>query len=629
MLCPDTQQRLDAAYVFGTTYQQSCTIPVLELLSRFPEPVFYQLYLQYQDSKGVDKMWPIPVQNLNQMSSTSGSSRDVRRFFLVDGLTGRANSLTESPQSVRYLRRLLLSVYVPTNNPGDIPPFQLMVEYSTLTVPSSTAAQVSFSVTYSMNEETMQRNTAISVGVLGILSLLLAMLETNSWSRRAGQQYISLTTIAKALSFLIGNLANTFFFVTFGTGVYWLIAFKGQSSTVDKVLPSPGGTVETDFIIFFSLAFAFKALQLIHLLIIQVSISIFLIDWEKPRNTANGKESHDHGLSVSAWRTFFVANEWNEIQTMRKLNPVLQLLLVLLIMQVIGVENIASRDLSLTILPGGEEYTAPWSPILRYGLTASVWLAVGLVQVLFHLVIYERFVEDKIRQFVDLCALSNVSVFILVHRCYGYYIHGRSVHGHADVNMEAIRANLRREEENLCALRGLEPNSETQTFEVALTERVRQRLDRILLTMKEASVATHQHGGAEGPQEQITKAYYSMNRFLSSFIEHAHKDMDYILKDKLLLERIMKYEFQQPIERTIFYRDPDSITFSNVLYYGHELTLLLFDTLLFCIIDLGSQDLVLATILTFAVQQVIAMLRCYISRHNVSKKTLVDKCFLI
>ncbi|XP_036391497.1 meckelin-like [Megalops cyprinoides] len=339
--------------------------------------------------------------------------------------------------------------------------------------------------------------------------------------------------------------------------------------------------------------------------------------------------SHDHGLSVSAWRTFFVANEWNEIQTMRKLNPVLQLLLVLLILQVIGVENIASRDLSLMVQPGGEEYTAPWSPILRYGLTASVWLAVGLVQVLFHLVIYERFVEDKIRQFVDLCALSNVSVFILAHRCYGYYIHGRSVHGHADVNMEAIRANLRREEENLCALRGLEPNSDTQTFEVALTERVRQRLDRILLPIKEASVATHQHGGAEGPQEQTTKAYYSMNRFLSSFIEHANKDMDYILKDKLLLERIMKYEFQQPIERTIFYRDPDSIAFSNVLYYGHELTLLLFDTLLFCIIDLGSQDLVLATILTSAVQQVIAALRYYISRHNVSKKTLVDKCFLI
>lgn len=86
---------------------------------------------------------------------------------------------------------------------------------------------------------------------------------------------------------------------------------------------------------------------------------------------------------------------------------------------------------------------------------------------------YAHFVEDKIRQFVDLCSVSNVSsghcmkpffsvfmawiniffvfvsvqisVFILSYRCFGYYIHGRSVHGHADTNMEEMNNNLRRE----------------------------------------------------------------------------------------------------------------------------------------------------------------------------------------
>ncbi|KAJ8343775.1 hypothetical protein SKAU_G00311040 [Synaphobranchus kaupii] len=632
-LCPDTQQRLDAAYLFGTTYQQSCSIPVMELLSRYPEPVFYQLFLKYQDREGADMVWPVPVQHLNQVSSPGSvttpvftdRSMAVRRFFLVDGLTGRDGSVTQQPLSVRYLNRLLLRVNFPTNTPTDTPPFLLLIEYNTVSDPANAVAQVSFTVTYSMSEDDMQRDTAISLGVLGMLSILLAMLETSSWSHRAGQQYISLTTIVKFLAFLIGNLANTFFLVSFGTGVYWLIAFKGQRSTVNMVLPSSGGTLETNFIILLSLAFVFKTLQVIHMLIIQVSISIFLIDWEKPRNAANASA----GLGVSAWRTFFVANEWNEIQTARKLNPLLQLLTVLLILQVIGVENIASRDLNLVLQPEGTQYAASTSPILRYGLNASVWLAVGLVQVLLYLVIYERFVEDKFRQFVDLCAMSNVSVFILMHRCYGYYIHGRSVHGHADVNIETMRASLRREEANLCALRGLEPNSDTQTFEVALTDRVRQRLDRIKLSFAEASGARGQHGGTEGPQEQTTKAYHAMNYFLSSFIEHAHKDMDYIVKDKLLWERIMKYEFQQPVERTIFYRDPDGVSFTNVLYYSNELTLLLFDTLLFCIIDLGSQDLVLATVLTYAVQQVLDCLRYYISRHNVSEKTLVDQCFLI
>lgn len=54
-------------------------------------------------------------------------------------------------------------------------------------------------------------------------------------------------------------------------------------------------------------------------------------------------------------------------------------------LQVIGVENIASRDLNLGLQPIGSQYSAPTSPILRYGLSVSVWLAVGLLQVMANL----------------------------------------------------------------------------------------------------------------------------------------------------------------------------------------------------------------------------------------------------
>lgn len=38
--------------------------------------------------------------------------------------------------------------------------------------------------------------------------------------------------------------------------------------------------------------------------------------------------------SVSAWRTFLIANEWNELQTRRKVNPSLQLFATLLLLEV-------------------------------------------------------------------------------------------------------------------------------------------------------------------------------------------------------------------------------------------------------------------------------------------------------
>lgn len=36
-------------------------------------------------------------------------------------------------------------------------------------------------------------------------------------------------------------------------------------------------------------------------------------------------------------------------------------------------------------------------------------------------------------------------MLLLSHRCFGYYIHGRSVHGHADTNMEEMNNHLKRE----------------------------------------------------------------------------------------------------------------------------------------------------------------------------------------
>lgn len=73
-------------------------------------------------------------------------------------------------------------------------------------------------------------------------------------------------------------------------------------------------------------------------------------------------------------------------------------------------------------------------------------MCIALVQWVFHTFIYERFIEDKVRQYVDLCSMSNISVFILENDMFGYYIHGRSVHGRADTGMREMHENLKREE---------------------------------------------------------------------------------------------------------------------------------------------------------------------------------------
>lgn len=52
--------------------------------------------------------------------------------------------------------------------------------------------------------------------------------------------------------------------------------------------------------------------------------------------------------------------------------------------------------------------------------------------------------QDKLTQFVDLGSITNVSTVALDSRLHGYYIHGRSPHGFADVDMATLSSNLQK-----------------------------------------------------------------------------------------------------------------------------------------------------------------------------------------
>ena len=87
---------------------------------------------------------------------------------------------------------------------------------------------------------------------------------------------------------------------------------------------------------------------------------------------------------------------------------------------------------------------------------------------------------DSIRDFIDFCSMSNISLFVMSRSQYGFYIHGRSIHGRSDTSLHELYKQFQREEENLCTKRGLEPNSDQQVFEFALTTNFRKIYEKIL-----------------------------------------------------------------------------------------------------------------------------------------------------
>ncbi|XP_059922004.1 meckelin isoform X1 [Gadus macrocephalus] len=639
-LCPDTALRQRAAYTFGTAYQESCDMSVSELLRTYPEPLFYDVFVDLSQGEA-RKLLAVPSLVLNQQYNGRYVNQEnvknwylSRRVFVVDTLSGREKSMSSKPKAIRVAADIKLRFQlVPGTQKGQAFPPLLSVSYKDvfLTDLATQTVRVSFAVEYEMDQNEARKRTDIALGVMGGMAVLYSLLKTVSWKRRISSPLVDMETLLKFLLFYAGDLANVFFCITVGTGLYWLIFSKAQQF-VSVLLPLPAQ--EERMVTYIGCAFALKAIQFLHKLILQLSVDIFLIDWERPRSkagrtvNASGEAKRDPS-PVSIWRTYFVANEWNEIQTIRKISPTFQVIAVLFFLEVLGFSNLALRDPWSTLDRPPQAYKPPYSLTLRYALASTLWLCIGLLQVVFFTVFHERFVEDKIRQFVDLCSISNVSMLVLSHQCFGYYIHGRSVHGHADTNMEEMNTNLKREAESLCGQRGLLPNTDTQTFQVSISTRLRQQYDRIREPLGRRNGPSRLvDASSANPFEQSTRAYNTMNRFLGSVIDHAHRDMDYIVKDKLFLERVIGMELLEPNEKSIFYND-ESHSFSDVLFYGNEATLLIFDTLFFCVVDLGSQSFVLAAVLTYVQQMIFRWIRGVLGRRNLANKTLVDERFLI
>ena len=239
---------------------------------------------------------------------------------------------------------------------------------------------------------------------------------------------------------------------------------------------------------------------------------------------------------VTFWRSAFCANEWNEICSYRKINVVcisiivigrpfavmlahvtqrctqtFQLFAVLLFLYVIGIINTASTDSRFILFWGSDIYHPADSTLFRYAVIVIVYTIIGMCMCAvvlsrwldkcglmrcdvmcanaafcqwgYRTFIYERMMEDKLGNFVDLCSLTNTSLFILSNYSYGYYIHGRSVHGDGDVGLRQLLLNLEKEKDNLVGMRGLAPGSDNQVYTmyvpVTLTDAIHRAYDEI------------------------------------------------------------------------------------------------------------------------------------------------------
>jgi meckelin len=327
----------------------------------------------------------------------------------------------------------------------------------------SATVGAAFAAGWRMTLTTFWQGVVVAIALGSALALVGGACASRGWVRRNQRVVLDAEFLLAAGVHALGAFADVFFWLLVCLCGYWYIFFKRQQAAF-LMLPDEAdcGVV----VLLLALCLVGKGVTVLSTVYRQGRADVFLIDWETAHGTLLGKggEPADEA-PVSVWRALFIANELNELQAVRLVKPALSLFLVLLFMVVLDFEGKYA-----TAVPGGGGAAAlaaaPSHLLLRFAVGSFVYLCVLGAQALVTRLVYVPYVEDKVGQLVDLLAVANVSALILTEPLCGYYLHGRSVHAHADASMLELHEQLRAEEDGLTAHRGLTPSSAVQTFQV-------------------------------------------------------------------------------------------------------------------------------------------------------------------
>lgn len=586
---------------FAANIDVSCRLTVKEL--RQQSLKFMDLYLVSDTGHTI---YPVPVlvRNLhkngvaiNAVGRPEAQWQLTRRLFTVD--------MDSVKGSIRYLQRVDIRVRLQAwwdgRAPGSAYPPLVVLSYGRVKSDDPrTEVELRFRVHYEQIQSKTFQDISIAIGVLSTLVAMWACIRTWGWVRRNGTQSFGAVGIYKLLAYTCGGLADAFLLVLLCSCLNWLVIFKGQA-TIHLLLPT--AEQETEIITYVAVALALKAVEVFDMTLMQQNWDVFLIDWELTEG-------------ATAWRSYLIAGEFLKLTIHRRLNIGVLLLIVLFCLKVANLEVLAlAAPISVEISAN----VSPYSSACRLALISAVFIAASVVYYIYMRLLHERFIGfSYMQRFVDLCSIANISVLTLTHSCYGYYVHGRSVLGKSDVSLWAILEQLREEENDLCAHRGLIPDTDEQTFRISLLAQLKSQYKRLL-------------EGAQTPPrniEQVATAHKAINRFFVAFLQHAVKDLDYVVKDPMAVENFLDVELSDVHDRCIFYKDPNGRTLESLLFSNFEKNLLVLDLLVLVVTDWASHDLILASCLVFLIDVLIQAIRATLLKRNLVKKSLIDARFI-
>ncbi|GET89645.1 hypothetical protein, conserved [Leishmania tarentolae] len=678
---------LQTFFAAGETHATSCNVNWHWLL-RANRTLFYEVYLRHP--LNASRLMPVPLlidySNFRfkpetfhdpwlYRGSTVASNGAIpeggfrRRFYAYDNVGGSDSApLRSLPSYVTALRSVSLVLGMDHRDTRYVATPLLVLQYASkmvstigdaaLTDVLETERQTPLNNTwhpdytlhcamhsyYLSSTDSVSHGLKLTIIILCTLCFFSAWVRTYGWMRRRQYLVLDWSAMLRFFVYLCNHISNMFFLTVSAASWYMLIAYKKQFS-LSRAMRL--GDVYVNAMLY--VAVMAKGVTVLYRLAEQCNADYFVIDWERSKGQLLRENKV---VPVSMWRATFVANALNELQALRYWHPLLTMTIILLFLAGLHYQNLSAS------VPHGSRQVDGMTvsfDTLRVAIDTFFWVAVTLIMYLLEYHIYYRFiVVHPLQAFVDLCSVSNISIIILLEQQWGFYIHGESIHAHADVSMEEFQNNLFLEAQGNLPVRGLGGQSKCQSFEVYLGPYTRQYLYMCYMEMH-----IENQRSLPNRQRTINPAQWHYFRFLFRF---SRKLCVYTQTALVIRDRI-NYAFQQSVRRAestllvkfmlqkwldfppnvmymngpqrddhcgkdLFFID-DVQSYGRAFLCGLDFDLFVLYAALFSAVDVALQNFYAAMVITFALEVVVHFYRAYEGLANLSRKTMIDARFFL
>eukprot|EP01059_Diplonema_ambulator_P019743 TRINITY_DN33389_c0_g1_i1.p1 TRINITY_DN33389_c0_g1~~TRINITY_DN33389_c0_g1_i1.p1 ORF type:complete len:901 (+),score=270.78 TRINITY_DN33389_c0_g1_i1:284-2704(+) len=625
---------------FGNSIISRCSLGSLWLTEGAGEPLFYEVFVK--DNNGVAMPVPVRVGDKGDDSVYFyGTQRSVfetvmyRRFVLYDNVV--------SSKTVRYVDYFTLLIATRDTSGGALYVPLITISYSEVTKEAKpplppyprTVLQGGLSASSSIFYVSKTNYNALLALIITscCVSFATSLVKAWAWQRRLVTPYLDpFSILIRWFVYYASHLGFYFFVVASGATIYYFLWFKGQSRP--SVLLPPPSYITEYFAALLWTAFACRTIDVIYRVGEQCYMWVFFLDWEQPRGRLMAENRE---VPVSMWRMVFAANQFNELQSRLSFKIYTTLFVVIVLLEALGLEGYTTAQ------PNGNNLSLQGSfshPLLRIALTVILWYGTTFVLWLWETLIYHRFLAaDSVREFNDLLSLANVSMFFLLERRSGFYIHGKSVHQFADASVREFQAMLKREEEGGIPMRGLAGQSGHQTFEILIDDHLARFLFETQMLLNRERMPSQQmlarprrcyelllgRGAKNILTQDALMQLQELNKVLQSLVT---KIVDDVQLKTAVHRSLGIIPFVFPGMPTRFFLETDTAWMKCILLYL-EPAISNCALLLYLSLDFQYQNSLVAASVAFLLILFLQSVRKVLGVTNLAQKTMIDDRFFL